>query len=258
MLPEDVFDRYQRQTGLPEIGLTGQRRLAGSSVLVVGAGGLGSPLLFALAGAGIGRIGICDPDEVSLSNLNRQFLYTPADLGRPKLERAIVRLQAYNPDICWQALVGPLDEQSAGAWLPEYDLVLAAVDNQATRQILNRACCARRQRLVDGGVRGFSGYLLSVNPGQSACYSCVFGPAETKADQAASRKPGGTLGATAGVIGNLEANLAIRLLLGLPDPLAGRLLVYHGSDSHCERIEIQRAPGCPACGHLAVDPAAGR
>ena len=237
--------RYDRQIELPQIGAAGQKRLACSSVLVAGAGGLGTPLLFSLAGAGIGRIGICDYDRVQASNLNRQFLYTPQDIGQAKLDLALQRLRAFQPDTCWQALPGRLDLRSAQTWLPQYDLVIAAVDNIQTRIDLNQAACICRRPLLDAGVQGFSGYLLFVHPGRTACYTCYSGLTEAPPKQPAASSA--VIAATAGVIGSLQASLAIGSLLGLPDPLDGSLLLYDGQLMRFDRVSLQRSEQCPIC-----------
>lgn len=270
---------YQRQLVMPEIGPAGQERLNAGRVLVIGAGGLGSPILFGLAGAGIGRIGIVDADRVSASNLNRQFLYTPADCGCLKAEVARDRIVAYHPDLQIEAYPETLDESRAMRWFSDYDLVVGAVDNNKTRRIINAACCRLSLPWVDGGIQGFSGYAALIIPGKTPCFDCLFGlsgmpmpDADHHADPGADpesdpgriviqerdapkihepdKKRPGVLGVTAGVIGSLEATLAIAYLLGLPDPLNGELFYYFGKQMTTSRIRIERSSDCPVCGGL--------
>jgi len=238
---------YQRQIEMPEIGTAGQERLHAGRVLVIGAGGLGSPILFGLAGAGVGRIGIVDADRVSASNLNRQYLYTPADCDSLKAEVARDRIAQFHPDLQVEAFPEMLDELSAQQMFLNYDLIVGAVDNNKTRRIINAVCCRLGLPWIDGGIQGFSGYATLIIPGKTPCFDCLFGlsciPRPTK------ERPV-VLGVTAGVIGSLEANLAIMYLLGLPDPLNGDLFFYYGKRMSTSCIHVERSPDCPACGHL--------
>ena len=261
-------DFYARQVILPEIGQQGQTRLHQSRVLVIGAGGLGSPILMALAGAGVGHLTVVDHDIVSASNLNRQFLYTAADIGQPKATIARERLLAYHPDIEVTALDQAFTAALAQHVLPDHDLVVAAVDNRATRRLINRACYQLGKPWIDGGVRGFSGSVAVYRPGETACFDCRFDLVEedqvtgsesgSVADMYTAPKtpvaPIGALGATASVIGSLEANLALCLLLGLGEPLQGEMLYYHGRTLDFQRIPIAARPDCPVCGQHQNDP----
>lgn len=242
--PDSAY--YVRQVILPDIGPEGQARLSRARVLVIGAGGLGSPLLMALAGAGVGTITVLDQDTVSPSNLNRQFLYTAADIGKPKATLARERLQAYHPDLVIEARAESLTEALARDMFPAQDLIVAAVDNRETRQLINRICYELGKPWIDGGVRGFSGYAAAFEPGLTPCYDCCFdlGPAGPKK----AAEPSGAIGATASVIGSLEANLVIIRLLGLPDPLGGQLLLYHGRTLDFTHLAIEKRDDCPICG----------
>lgn len=237
--------RYSRQISLPEIGQAGQFLLSQKRVLVIGAGGLGSPVLFALAGAGVGHITIVDPDTVSESNLNRQFLYRAADIGLPKARLAGQRLLEYHPDLSAESIVELLDERNAPGLIRSHDLVIAAVDSRASRNIINKYCCTFSRTMIDGGARGFSGYTAVIEPGVTPCYHCLFGIEES----APSGAPG-VLGSVAGTIGSLEATLAVMLLLDLPDPLAGDVLYFHAKSMSFERLKIERDPECPHCSAL--------
>lgn len=258
MMNADRMKYYERQLALPEIGPEGQARLMAASVLVVGAGGLGSPILYALAGAGIGRIGIVDFDTVSASNLNRQFLYTPDDIDTLKAEQARRRLSAYHPDLTVETYPDPLDLDRALTLFPGYDRIVAAVDRVGTRRIINAACCRLGRTMIDGGVRGLSGYVAEIIPGVTPCFDCLLGYAGRPLDGDGSGTPpggaavatGGVIGATAGVIGSLEAMLVIQSLLGLPDPLRGDLFYFEGKTMQTTRVHVERVPGCPICGGL--------
>lgn len=261
-------DFYARQVILPEIGQQGQTRLQQSRVLVIGAGGLGSPILMALAGAGVGHLTVVDHDIVSASNLNRQFLYTAADIGQPKATTARNRLLAYHPDIEVIALDQTFTAELARHVIPDHDLVVAAVDNRGARRLINRACYPLGKPWIDGGVRGFSGSVAVYRPGETSCYDCRFDLVEedpmasavdeTDANSTVAPKtpaaPIGALGATASVIGSLEADLALCLLLGLGDPLQGEMLYYHGRTLDFQRIPIAARPDCPICGPHQTDP----
>lgn len=253
---------YERQIGMPEIGPAGQIRLGTSRVLVIGAGGLGSPLLFDLAGAGVGRIGILDADRVSASNLNRQFLYTPADVGQLKAEQARQRLSAYHPDLLFESFCEQLDCQRAFELFESYDVIAGAVDNNQTRRVINAACCRLNKTWIDGGVSGFSGYASQIIPGQTPCFDCFFGfsglplmmeraTADSQPVIAGGMPPAaGVIGATAGVIGSMEATLIILTLLGLPSPLKDEIIYYNGRQMTTSRIRVERTRACPTCGSL--------
>lgn len=237
--------RYARQVILPEIGPVGQARLAAARVLVVGAGGLGSAVLYGLAGAGVGHLSIMDPDRVSPSNLNRQFLYQDQDVGRLKVEMASERLRAYHPDISLWLSPAMLDEQLAGELVSQHDLIISAVDSRAARLLLNEACCRHGKPLVDGGVNGLAGYLAIIEPGKTPCCRCLFG-----ADSDSSLQPAGVLGAVAATIGSLQATAAVLLLLGCSNPLEQEVLYLDGRTMVFDRVRFCRDPDCPDCGNL--------
>ena len=234
--------RYSRQLPIPEIGQAGQERLFASAALVVGCGGLGTSVLYALASAGVGTIGFVDGDRVSLSDLNRQFLYTEADIGRNKTEAALMRLSAYNKDLTYRPVQAELTEENALALIAGYDVVVLAVDSLAARLTANRACIERRIPLVNGGVDGFSGAVSAVMPESSACLACLYGGAAEPSWRARAFAP------VVSVIGSLEAQLALLLLLGQPDPLSGRLLSFDGRTLQFEAHPVYRDPRCPVCG----------
>lgn len=234
------LERYRRQLNIPEIGPEGQSRLAASSVLVVGAGGLGGPVLYALAGAGVGRLVVVDGDTVSLSNLNRQFLFYQADLGRPKAEAATRRLAAFNPKIRVEGMNCWLDKSTAPTLLEGCQLAVAAVDNLEGRLALNAACVEQGVPLVNGGVEGWYGTIMALEPRKTPCLACCY--AGTEAPEG-----GQALGAVTGAVGSLMASVALQLLLG-ENPIPGELLLYDGRRLELERVPVERSPGCPVCG----------
>jgi adenylyltransferase/sulfurtransferase len=238
--------RYERQVIIPKIGEAGQKRLAQAQVLVVGAGGLGSPTLIYLAAAGVGRLGIADDDVVSPSNLNRQILYTPEDVGQSKVRRAAERIRALNPDgevVLHEVRVLP----TTGPDLVEpYDLVIDASDNLATKDLLNELCVQMDIPFVWGAVQRFEGQMSTTLPGH-ACRRCIF-PTTPEPGTYPTPAELGVLGATAGVIGTLEAMEAIKILLGIGEPLADRLLLWDGMGQTFDVIQVERNPDCPVCG----------
>ena len=236
------LERYRRQLAIPEIGLEGQHKLAASSVLVVGAGGLGGPLLYALAGAGVGRLVIVDGDTVSLSNLNRQFLFDQADLGRPKAEAAARRLSAFNPDLRVEGVEAWLDEKTGMELLADCQLAVAAVDNLPARLALNAACAKKNIPLVNGGVEGWYGSVQAVEFGKTPCLACCYAGT-------APQEGGQALGAVTGAVASLMASVTLQLLLG-HNPIPGELLLYDGRRLELDRVPAERSPGCPVCGHL--------
>jgi len=235
--------RYERQIILPEIGEAGQAKLAAASILVVGAGGLGAPVLQYLAAAGVGHIGVIDGDVVSESNLNRQILYGDRDIGKEKALLAAKRLEYLNKDIKITAIHKMLSDQNAPEIISGYDALALCTDNLEARKIANRACVGAKKPFVDGAVGGFYGTVITVVPGETPCYECI---------QGAAVQPKGKipiLGAMAAWIGCAEALTVIRLLLGANDPSRGAMLFFDGTQMTIERILLERNLGC-ACGSI--------
>lgn len=240
------LERYARHLRLAEVGPEGQARLLQSKVLVVGAGGLGSPAALYLVAAGVGTLGLVDDDRVSLSNLQRQVLYTEADLGQLKAEAARRRLSALNPDV--RVVTHPirLTAENATSILAGYDLVVNGSDNFPTRYLLSDACVLAGKPLVDGSVLGFTGQVTSFLPGRG-CYRCLY-PAPPPPGAVRSCAEAGVLGALVGQIGAMQAMEAIKLLLGIGESLAGRLLLIDALAGETEEIHWARNPSCRACG----------
>lgn len=250
MLTEAEFERYARHLILEEVGEEGQARLLSSRVLVVGAGGLGSPMLLYLAAAGVGTLGIVDDDTVDLSNLQRQIVHATGRIGALKVESARETLAAVNPDIVVEAHALRLDASNAAALVSHYDLVADGSDNFATRYLLNDVCFAERRTLVgaalspfDGQLSTFKAYLGPPHP----CYRCLFRE-PPPADLVPRCETAGILGAVAGVVGTLQATEVLKELLGLGESLSGTLLLYDALRAGFHKIAVPRDPDCPTCG----------
>lgn len=235
--------RYERQILMPQIGLKGQKKLGQSTVTVIGTGGLGSPVLTYLSCAGIGTIRIIDCDTVSESNLNRQFLHNIENLDKLKVLSAKEKLSLLNPDVKLITVNKRLGTDSAEEYVAGSDTVVDCVDNMDTRIAVARACIKMDIPLVEGGVCGFYGYVIDIGR-NSACLSCL------GYDKAKQKTPVPILGVTAGVIGCMQANECIKLLLGIGEPLYGRMLNYDGLAGTWEEIRVEKAENCPVHGNI--------
>lgn len=237
-----LSERYDRQTILPEIGEAGQKKLLDSSALVVGCGGLASTLLYCLCGMGVGRIGFCDGDVVSPSNLNRQFLHNVADLGRRKTQSAFEKLSAFAPELTLEPFGERLTDKNAAEIVSRYDIVLLAVDSVASRLTANRACVAAGVPLIDGGIHGLRGSLFTVRPRKTACLACFYGESQPSQISIPSFAP------VVSAISAMQAQTTANLLLGLPNPTDGQLLLFDGALLTTEFVSIRRSACCPVCG----------
>lgn len=213
--------RYSRQTMLPQVGAEGQRKIAAASVLIVGIGGLGAPVAVYLAGAGVGRLGLCDPDTVSESNLQRQVLYDGASTGLPKVECAARRIAALNPDVVTELHPAGLNPDNAADVISRYDLVVDCCDNFATRYLIDDTCATLGKRWVYGSIGEFHGQVAVMNGSRAIRYSMLYPDREALC----SRKPrvSGVLGPVPGVVGAIEASEVLKLLTGAGEPLDGKL-----------------------------------
>ena len=230
---------YSRQIMIKDIGIEGQKKLAGASVLVVGCGGLGAPVLSYLTAAGIGHLGICDGDKVTLSNLNRQILFTMDDIGKPKTTATQEKLPALNPDITLTVYDQFIDEEIADNIISGYDIVVDCLDNFKARFILNDACIKAGKPLVHAGVEEYYGQLMTIIPGKGPCLRCLF-PNGVKEET--GKKPG-VIGPTPGVLGAMQAMEVIKYLLGLQVCNDG-LLTYDGLESSMEKVKIKPSADC--------------
>jgi len=246
-LTDPEIERYSRQLVLPEWGEAAQLALAEASVLVLGAGALGSPVALYLAGAGVGRIGIVDDDEVELSNLHRQPLHFTPDLGVAKAESAAAKLRFLNPDVLVEPYMLRVDAGNAATLVEGHDLVVDCSDAFDTRYAVNAACCAGRVRLVEGGVLGMSGLVMSIKPGRTACYRCAFPAAPEDAPRCADA---GVLGPAAGVVGSLMALEALKLLTGVAPAIADGFLQVDLAGAEFLRVRTSRRADCPDCSSL--------
>lgn len=244
---EDQLERYSRHILLKEVGGRGQRRLREARVLVVGAGGLGSPVIFYLAAAGVGHLGVVDCDQVDLSNLQRQILHRTEDVGRPKAVSAARAVTALNPDVEVVTHQVWLGKENVRELIDGYDLVIDGVDNFATRYLLNDACVMAGKPLVEAGILRFDGIIMTIKPGEGPCYRCVF-PEPPAPGAVPSCQEAGVVGAVAGVMGVLQANEALKLILDLGELLVGRLLVFDALESRFREVALDRRPTCPVCG----------
>lgn len=246
-LSHDEVMRYSRHLIMPEVGILGQKKLKASSVLIVGAGGLGSPIALYSAAAGIGHIGLVDYDRVDLSNLQRQIIHGTSDIGRPKVESALDLLKDINPHVRFDAYNEPLSSENVLDILKDFDLVVDGTDNFPTRYLLNDACIFMRKPFVFGGIFRFYGQVSVFCATGGPCYRCLF-PSPPPADSVPSCAEGGVLGFLPGTIGTIQASEAVKLILGIGDPLVGRLLTYNALDVDFKTFNIRKDPECPVCG----------
>ncbi len=251
---EEQINRYARHILLPEVGGTGQERLLNSKVLVVGAGGLGSPLILYLAAAGIGTIGVVDDDTVDLSNLQRQVLHHTADVGKPKVESAAEAVGAINPDVTLQAHQFRIDASNAADLIGRYDLVADGSDNFSTRFLINDTCYFAQKPLVSAAILRFDAQIATYKPfpgddGKNVgpCYRCLFREPPPPG-QIPTCAEAGVMGAMCGMVGSFQATEVIKELLGIGESLAGSLLICDGLGADVRKIKVNPDPGCPLCG----------
>jgi adenylyltransferase/sulfurtransferase len=244
--PQEV-QRYSRHLIMPEVGVEGQKRLKAASVLLIGAGGLGSPLALYLAAAGVGRIGLVDFDVVDFSNLQRQVLHGTPDVGRPKLQSARDKLLAINPEVRLDLHETKVTSANALSLIGPYDVVIDGTDNFPTRYLVNDACVLLRKPNVYGSIFRFDGQASVFHPGQGPCYRCLY-PEPPPPGEVPSCAEGGVLGILPGLIGCIQATEAVKLILGRGSPLVGRLLLYDALQMSFREFKVRRNPRCPICG----------
>ena len=250
---EEQIHRYARHIVLPQLGGKGQRRLLDSRVLIVGVGGLGSPVSLYLAAAGVGTIGLVDNDVVDVSNLQRQIVHRNVDVGRPKVASGGDALVALNPDVHVVQHHVNFSTANAMELIAGYDLVVDCSDNFASKYLANDACVLSNKPLVWGAVFQFDGQMSVVLPRRGPCYRCIF-PAPPPPGSVPSCVEAGVLGALVGVIGSWQALEAVKMLAGIGEPMVGRLLIFDGLAGQADTVEIKRRDNCDLCGdHPTID-----
>jgi molybdopterin/thiamine biosynthesis adenylyltransferase len=247
-MTDDDLLRYSRHLLLEDIGIEGQQRLLEATALVIGAGGLGSPVALYLAAAGVGHITLVDPDTVSLTNLQRQVAHDMGSLDRLKVSSAAERMVALNPGVIVRALPDKADAALLDREVPAADVVIDCTDNFATRQLVNAACVRHAKPLVSGAAIGFDGQVSVYDSRSHAqpCYACVFPPDSAVEDVACATM--GVFAPLVGIIGSVQAAEALKLLAGIGEPLAGRLQMLDARRMQWTEIAVQRDPDCPVCG----------
>jgi len=246
-LTAQQFERYSRNIMLEPIGPDGQEKLLAAKVLIVGLGGLGSPAALYLAAAGVGTIGLLDGDEVDLTNLQRQITHRTEDVGRRKVASAREKMRAINPDVTVHAHDAWARADGIRGIIKDYDFVIDAVDNFAAKFLINDACFFERIPFSHAGILEFEGQLMTVLPGRTACYRCVF-PTPPSEGSVPARGQTGVLGVLPGVVGSLQATEAIKHILGIGDLLTDFLLTYDALAMRFRKVSLQRHPKCPLCG----------
>jgi sulfur-carrier protein adenylyltransferase/sulfurtransferase len=245
-LSKEEIKRYSRHVIMPEVGVEGQRRLKAASVLLIGTGGLGSPLALYLAAAGIGRIGLVDYDIVDESNLQRQVIHGLSTVGKSKLDSAEIRMKDLNPSLQVDKYNVPLTSDNALELFAPYDVIIDGTDNFPTRYLVNDACVKLGKPNVYGSIFRFEGQLSVFHATEGPCYRCMF-PEPPPPGLVPSCAEGGVLGILPGTIGTLQATEAIKLILGIGDPMIGKMLLYDALEMSFTTIKIRKNPNCPVC-----------
>ena len=246
-LTHEQIRRYSRHLIMPEVGLEGQKKLQAATVLLIGVGGLGSPVALYLAAAGIGRIGLVDSDVVEYSNLQRQIIHGTGDIGRPKLHSARDRILDINPETKVDMFETMIDSSNALQIMGEYDVIIDGTDNFPTRYLTNDACVLLGKPNVYGSIFRFEGQASVFYAKEGPCYRCLF-PEPPPPGLVPSCAEGGVLGVLPGVIGTIQATEAVKLILGVGNPLIGRLLLYDALQMSFDQVNLRKDPDCPVCG----------
>jgi molybdopterin/thiamine biosynthesis adenylyltransferase/rhodanese-related sulfurtransferase len=244
--------RYSRHTLIPEVGVDGQVKMLNSKVLLIGAGGLGSPSALYLAAAGIGTLGIVDDDVVDESNLQRQVIHNTARIGTPKTESAKATIEALNPDVKVVEHRTRLDASNILEIIEGYDIIVDGADNFPTRYLLNDASVRLRKPVVSASILTFDGQISTFIPFEGPCYRCLY-PTPPPAELAPSCSENGVLGVMAGIMGLLQANEVTKLAIGIGEPLVGRLLLFEALSTSFTELKVRRDPECPICGEDAPE-----
>ena len=246
-LTPNEIERYSRHLVIPEVGIEGQQKLKSSRVLMIGAGGLGSPVGMYLAAAGVGKLGIVDFDKVSYSNLQRQIIYSSEDVGKPKAELAKERLSSINPNVEIEVYNTKLTKDNALEIIKDYDIVADGSDNFATRYLVNDSCVLFGKPFVYASILRFEGQVSFFNSKTGPCYRCLF-PEPPAKGEIPSCEEGGVLGVLPGIIGSIQANEVIKFIIGKGELLNGQLLMLDALKTKFREIKFEKNPNCPACG----------
>ncbi len=246
-LTRDQILRYSRHLIMPEVGIEGQQKLKDAGILLIGAGGLGSPLGLYLAAAGVGRLGIVDFDKVDFTNLQRQIIHRTEDVGRLKVESAKERIAGINPDVEVKTFNTRLSRENITDLIKDYDVVIDGTDNFPTRYLVNDACVFAKKPNIYGSIFRFDGQATVFYPFKGPCYRCLY-PEPPPPGMVPSCAEGGVLGVLPGVIGIIQATEAVKLIIGKGEPLMGRLLLYNALKMEFREVKIKRNPSCPVCG----------
>ncbi|NKB20452.1 MAG: molybdopterin-synthase adenylyltransferase MoeB [Alphaproteobacteria bacterium] len=247
---DDQLQRYARHIVLPEVGGIGQEKLLSGKVLVVGAGGLGAPLILYLAAAGVGTLGVVDDDVVDLSNLQRQVIHATGNIGTPKVESAAAAVTAINPDVNFQPHYTRLTSENIYALIEGYDIIADGSDNFETRFLVNDACHLAGKTLVSGAILRFEGQIATFKSYRGAdypCYRCLYRE-PPPAGMVPSCSEGGVLGALAGTVGSMQATEVLKELMGIGTSLSGQLMLYDALETEYRKISLKRDSDCPLCG----------
>ena len=244
---DEQIERYSRHIILPEVGGSGQQKMLEARVLLLGAGGLGSPAAYYLAAAGIGNLGIVDFDQVDLSNLQRQIIHSTERIGMLKTESAKKTIQALNPDVNVTLYNEKMDSRNIMSLIKDYDYVVDGSDNFPTRYLVNDACVMKNKTLIHGSIYRFEGQVTVFKPGDGPCYRCLY-PEPPPPGMVPNCQEGGVLGVLAGVIGNLQVVEVLKLILGIGKPLVGKLLIYDALNTEFRSLRLRRDANCPICG----------
>lgn len=245
------IERYARHIILEHIGIEGQRKLLNSKVFIIGAGGLGSPVALYLAAAGVGSIGIADADTVDLSNLQRQVIHTTNDIGIPKVTSAKDKMLAINPDIEVKTYQSFINKDNIQNIIKEYDFIIDGSDNFATKFLINDACVLMKKPFSHGGILRFTGQSMTVLPGKSACYACVF-DSPPPPESTPTCSSAGVLGTIAGMLGTIQATEAVKYLTGCGELLSDKLLIFDALSMDFDKINIKKNEECRVCGKNGI------
>lgn len=253
-MEDEQLLRYSRQIMLPQIDLAGQEQLNAASVLIIGVGGLGSPVSMYLASSGVGRLVLCDPDVVDLTNLQRQIVHDTPKVGQPKVASAADTLRRLNPEIVVETIPARLDEAALLEQMQQVDVVVDCTDNLDSRLLINRAAVAARKPLVSAAAIRWEGQISVFQPwlGENPCYHCFYGKVGSLAQTCSEN---GVVGPLLGILGSMQALEVIKLLVGSGQTLTGRVLLFDGQAMEWMGFKLPRDPNCPVCGAIEREPA---